>query len=58
MQRGQFLVELPVGLARQQDLLHGRLGLRYDRTEQTRTALLTLVCDYTCFKILVRGDGL
>jgi IS5 family transposase len=39
-------------------LRYKRLGLRYDRTEQTMNALLTLACAYTCFKILARRDGL
>jgi transposase len=37
-------------------LRYKRLGLRYDRTEQTMNALLTLA--HTCFKILARQDGL
>lgn len=35
-------------------LNYKRLGLRYDRTEQTMTALLTLACAFTCYKILNR----
>lgn len=31
-----------------------RLGLRYDRSELTMTALLTLACAHTCYKILRR----
>lgn len=35
-------------------LNHKRLGLRYDRSEQTMTALLKLACAVICFKILKR----
>jgi hypothetical protein len=33
-----------------------RLGLRYDRSELTMTALLNLACAHTCFKILSRCE--
>jgi IS5 family transposase len=39
-------------------LNYKRLGLRYDRTEQTMTALLTLACAFTCWKTLNRQTEL
>lgn len=39
-------------------LRYKRLGLRYDRSELTMTAMLTLACAHTCFKILKRCDAL
>lgn len=39
-------------------LRYKRLGLRYDRTELTMTALLHLACAHTCFKIAVRCEAL
>lgn len=39
-------------------LRYKRLGLRYDRSELTTTALLNLACAHTCFKIAVRCEAL
>ena len=39
-------------------LRYKRLGLRYDRSELTMTALMNLACAYTCFKIAVRCEVL
>ena len=39
-------------------LRYKRLGLRYDRSELTMTALLTLACAHLCYKILTRQTGL
>ena len=48
--RHRYVVERTVSWM----LNYKRLGLRYDRTEQTMTALLTLACAYSCYKILRR----
>ena len=39
-------------------LRYKRLGLRYDRSELTMTALLNLACAYTCLKIAIRHHAL
>lgn len=39
-------------------LRYKRLGLRYDRSELTTSALLTLACAHLCFKILMRQTRL
>lgn len=39
-------------------LRYKRLALRYDRSELTMTALLTLACAHLCHKILTRETGL
>lgn len=48
--RHRYVVERTVSWV----LNYKRLGLRYDRTEHTMTALLTLACAYSCYKILNR----
>ncbi len=39
-------------------LRYTRLGLRYDRSELTMSALLTLACAHLCYKILMRQTKL
>jgi transposase len=48
--RHRYVVERTVSWV----LNYKRLGLRYDRTETTMTAMLALACALSCYKILSR----